>query len=142
GELVVAPGDEPSVACSIVVFVVAARVAVVGIRMTAALKVRRERMCRLRHSIAIQIRKARLFAVCAGHPAEVMIEGSVLHHHHNDVLDPRFRWRWKRSRRLRQHPFRARDERSGGRQFGNELSTRNDMFTFWLAVMILIVLLG
>jgi hypothetical protein len=43
-------------------------------------------------ALAIGIAKAGLPAVCFWQPAKKVIEGTILHHHDNDMLDSRFGW--------------------------------------------------
>ena len=41
----------------------------------------------VRDAVAVGVRQPGLFAVCAGQPAQVVVEGTVLHHHDHDVVD-------------------------------------------------------
>ncbi len=66
-----------------------AGVAVVRVGEQAVLVVRREIVGGVAVARRVLENQPGLDAVGAGHPAEVVIEGAVLHHHHHDVIDAR-----------------------------------------------------
>src|SRR5207249_8141092 len=85
---VVAPGAQPAVARPVVPFDAAAVVGMVRIGMRAALEVRRERKGLMRSARGVRERETRLLAVRVRQPAEQVVEGAVLHHHDDDVVEP------------------------------------------------------
>src|SRR5262245_47984026 len=86
---VVVAGAQPPIARAAVELDAPASIGVIRIRMAASLKVRGERVGRLQHTRPVRIREPCLAAVRARKPSEKMIERSVLHHEHDDVLDAR-----------------------------------------------------
>src|SRR5438874_13767238 len=45
-------------------------------------------MCCMALAAVIDIAEPVLRTVCTGQPPEIVIEGTVLHHHHDDMIDP------------------------------------------------------
>src|SRR5688572_27719559 len=86
---VVVARAQPAVARTIVVFNAATLVRVIRIGMTTSLIIRRKAVGSMERPSRIGIPQSPLPPISAVIPAEEMIVGSVLHHHHNDVLDSR-----------------------------------------------------
>ena len=85
-ELVVA-GLEEAVHRAAVELVAPALPRVVGVGVAAALPVGRQAVGRVRVALEVGVGQARLAAVGVGHPAEVVVEGPVLHHQHDERVD-------------------------------------------------------
>ena len=85
-ELVVLPRAQPPVAATAVVLHAAALERVVRVRVRTALVV--GQVVRAPgDAVAVDVREAGLLAVGAREPAQVVVEGAVLHHQHHDVVD-------------------------------------------------------
>ena len=80
-------GAQPPVTRAAVVLHPSPGIGVIGIAVTAALKVRGQRKSRMGNAGGVDVREPRLLAVGAREPAEEMVERPVLHHEHDDVLD-------------------------------------------------------
>ena len=80
---------QPAVARAVVPLDAGPVVGVVGIRVRAALVVGRQRVRRVGCARRVDVRESRLFPVGAGQPAHDVVERPVLHHHDDDVVDPR-----------------------------------------------------
>jgi hypothetical protein len=85
-ELVVV-GAKPAVALPAIQLDPSALVAVVGVLVATSLEVRRERIRRLRDTVRIRVHEPGLRAVAARQPAEQVIEGAILHHQYDHVVD-------------------------------------------------------
>ena len=64
-------------------------------------------------ALVVEIGQACLFAVGSRQPSQEMVEATVFHHHDDDVVDMRCRWRGQWHRR-RSSYFRAATERRCG----------------------------
>src|SRR6266404_1266023 len=80
--------SKPAVTFSVVVFDTAALIRVIRILKRTALEVG-QMMRRLELPGEIGITKSRLASVGSRQPAEKMVEGAILHHHENDMIDAR-----------------------------------------------------
>ena len=79
--------EQPAVGAAIIVLDPPIRIGVPGVIETAPLIVRRLRMRLMLNTHTIDITQAGLLSVPAWQPAEEMIKRTVLHHHHDDVLE-------------------------------------------------------
>jgi hypothetical protein len=77
----------------------------VGILISAALKIRSEWPGRVGRAVFIDIGEPILPAIRSGKPSEDMVEGPVLHHQHDDSVEGSIGWRWKRVARLQSGSF-------------------------------------
>jgi hypothetical protein len=107
-EQVVVAGLEEAVELPAVELDPAALVGVVGVLEAAAVR-RREVVRLVPDPLAVDVAQPRLLAVRPLQPAEVVVEGAVLHHHHDDVVDTGLRRRGQGDRRPR--PPRGGDAR-------------------------------
>src|SRR5207302_11405923 len=82
-------GPQPAVTRAAVVLDSSADVGMVGVAVAATLKVRGQRERGMRDTGGIRVREPFLPAVRPGEPAEEMVEGAVLHHEYDHVIDPR-----------------------------------------------------
>jgi hypothetical protein len=87
--VVVVARPEPAVTASVVVRNSAAGVAVIRVREAATLEIRRQRVSRMCGSALVEVGQPGLPAVGARKPAEEVVEGAVLHHHDDDVIESR-----------------------------------------------------
>ncbi len=92
--------SQPAVARAVTPLDACAVVGVVGVSVRAALEVGREREGLMCNAVGVDVREACLLAVCAGQPAQHVVERPVLHHDHDDVVD-------SGARRLRQPRLRG-----------------------------------
>ena len=86
-EHVVVAGAQEAVAPAAVELGATAVPRVVGVGMPAALEVGRHALRLVPDPVLVGVLQARLTAVRVGHPAEVVVEGPVLHHQHDDRVD-------------------------------------------------------
>jgi hypothetical protein len=81
---------------------------VVRILISAALKIGSKRPSHVGRAAFVDIRQAGLPTIRSGKPSEHMVEGSVLHHEHDNSVKGGVGWRWKGAARLHSGSFIGR----------------------------------
>jgi hypothetical protein len=109
---------EPAIAGAAVELDAAALVAVIGVRVGAALVIGREPDGLVRHAVLVEVDEAFLPTVGLRQPAEEVVERPVLHHHDDDVLDAGILGRRKPLRVRGRREQRGDDECGGERRRG------------------------